>query len=374
MDAVVTASTAAVGAALADTAARGRRFDVCYATQSVADVVEALRAHNPALASTPVVLVVRDAASTSATLEVHEPVRRHRLIHVTARALGVQGVLQEGLSRVVAATPAAPLPATAVLLVDDNAVNREVALAMLERLGCAVEIACDGSEGCDALERSDFDLVFMDCQMPVMDGFDATREIRRRERAQRRKRIPIVALTANALSGDREVCLAAGMDDFVSKPFHLRDLGVVLDRFRAQGSPKQAAEANEVPGHAPGELDPAAIAAIRSVQRPGRPDILLAVVSLYVKSAPADLAALRTALTEGRAQDAERAAHKLKGGSRTLGARTLADQLAEIEATVTSVDPRTLVPRVEAINAALDAAITAMKSLVPIPKEVVSRA
>jgi len=256
-----------------------------------------------------------------------------------------------------------------VLLVEDNAVNREVAVAMLERLGCAVQLACDGSEVCDAIARTRFDLVFMDCQMPVMDGFDTTREVRRRESALGTRRLPIVALTANALAGDRETCLAAGMDDFVSKPFHVRDLRVMLERYRPRTSPPVGTLSLLPDPPAPmgpvvEVIDAEAIAAIRSVQRPGRPDILLAVVTLYAKSAPVEVDALERALSDGRTEDAVQIAHKLKGGSRSLGARAAAEQFAEIEAHARTAEPAALLARIAQLRAEVGAAVAALHVLV----------
>jgi CheY-like chemotaxis protein len=125
---------------------------------------------------------------------------------------------------------AAPL-ALSVLLVEDNLVNQRLALRMLEKLGCRTELAGDGHEAVRQWAAGRHDVILMDCQMPGMDGLEATREIRRREGAGRRT--PIVALTANAMAGDRELCLAAGMDDFVSKPFRIDTLREVLLRLCA---------------------------------------------------------------------------------------------------------------------------------------------
>lgn len=116
-----------------------------------------------------------------------------------------------------------------VLVVEDYPVNQELTKEMLEMLGCQVEIAENGLEALDKLQESAFDLIFMDIQMPDMDGYDCTREIRKNERQE--DHVPIVALTANALQGDREKCLTAGMDEYISKPFRLIDLENVMLKF-----------------------------------------------------------------------------------------------------------------------------------------------
>jgi CheY-like chemotaxis protein len=106
-----------------------------------------------------------------------------------------------------------------VLVVEDNLINQEVAIGMLEKIGFNADVADNGQEGVDAISSSHFDLVLMDCQMPVLDGYEATKAIRDREIVNGDSRIPIIALTANAMIGDSEKCLAAGMDDYMSKPF-----------------------------------------------------------------------------------------------------------------------------------------------------------
>jgi CheY-like chemotaxis protein len=115
-----------------------------------------------------------------------------------------------------------------VLLAEDNVVNQKVAIHMLTRLGCSVDVAASGTEALDLWTRLPYDVILMDCQMPELDGFAATRLIRSRERTG--VRVPIIALTASAMQGDREVCLQAGMDDHVSKPVSFEKLGAAFDR------------------------------------------------------------------------------------------------------------------------------------------------
>ena len=137
--------------------------------------------------------------------------------------------------------------ATRILVVEDNAVNQEVALGMLEQIGFSAEVAGNGREGIDRITASGgaFDLVLMDCQMPVLDGYAATRELREAETREGRARLPVIALTANAMTGDAEKCLAAGMDDYLSKPFEPHALEAkILDWVQVVAAHRPAATAD----------------------------------------------------------------------------------------------------------------------------------
>jgi CheY-like chemotaxis protein len=163
-----------------------------------------------------------------------KPVREAVLNRAVSSVLGRESA---AVTPVVNLDPAREFAELAVLLVEDNEVNRKVALRMLQKLGCVADVAVNGREGVDRMAARAFDLVFMDCQMPEMDGFEATREVRRREQDSG-GRVRIVAMTANALEGDRERCLACGMDDYVAKPIKLENL---VDQLRAAGARRRAA-------------------------------------------------------------------------------------------------------------------------------------
>jgi CheY-like chemotaxis protein len=168
-----------------------------------------------------------------------EPLRELVLAKVLAKVMdqrrgGRPGAMVTQYSVTVNLPAQAPPPVLAspmrVLLAEDNRVNQKIAMRMLEALGASATLAEDGAQALEALDQGVFDLVLMDCQMPGMDGFEATARIRERER-DRGGRIPIIAMTAHALEGDRQVCLAAGMDDYLSKPVTRKNLWTTLSRW-----------------------------------------------------------------------------------------------------------------------------------------------
>ncbi|GMV21491.1 MAG: hypothetical protein AMXMBFR57_14400 [Acidimicrobiia bacterium] len=197
-----------------------------------------LRRQAPA-ASAPAVLLtsmlsqeIRARATAAGVAAVlSKPVEREELLTAALRALGA-ATPQPAVTETPA--PAAPAHAGHVLLAEDNRVNQRVAVRHLERLGYSVEVVADGQACLDAFDRTPFAAILMDCQMPVMDGFTATQAIRAREREQGRAATPIIALTAGALEGDRERCLAMGMNDHVSKPLDGSVLAETLRRWTTQ--------------------------------------------------------------------------------------------------------------------------------------------
>jgi CheY-like chemotaxis protein len=158
-----------------------------------------------------------------------KPIKRAQLLKLMTSALGGgHPPLRAPKARVLDPGLAERLPMR-ILLADDNAVNQALTLAILGRMGYKADLAADGQEVLDALECHQYDLIFMDVQMPVMDGLEATRRIIRLLPPEQRPRI--VAITANAMHGDRERCLAAGMDDYLSKPVSLEDLRMMVEKY-----------------------------------------------------------------------------------------------------------------------------------------------
>jgi len=221
---------------------------------------------------------------------------------------------------------------TTVLLVEDNEVNQEVAAAMLRRRGYRVDVVENGQDAVDAVARKPYDAVLMDCQMPVMDGYAATEELRRRE-----VDVPIIALTAHGLDGERERCLAAGMDDFLAKPVLLDDLRGAFQRSRCEegaGASEKDELKDATPPLRPTELpvlDPGRIASLRRLgELTGQP-LVRDVVDGFLKETPGRLDRMRGALVRGDAEELAFIAHSLKGSSGQLGALRVAALSGELE-------------------------------------------
>ncbi|MCA1248375.1 response regulator [Massilia sp. MS-15] len=245
-----------------------------------------------------------------------------------------------GIAAAADPRPAGPGRAPRVLLAEDNPVNVEVAKAMLENFGLEAHCAGNGQEALDALRAGGFDAVLMDCQMPVMDGFAATAAIRRQEReAGHAAPLPVIALTANALQGDRGACLAAGMDDYLSKPFTRQQLAAVLGRWvalplaspPAELAPHPARDAGAGPAPRCAAVSRAALDNIRALSCDAGADLVQKVVQAYLAEAPRQLAALRQALGGPDAALLRRLAHSLKSASANVGALRLAALCREFE-------------------------------------------
>lgn len=230
-----------------------------------------------------------------------------------------------------------------VLVVEDNATNREVAGAMLRTFGCDVTLAVNGSEGVDAVARSKetYDLVFMDCQMPVLDGYQATAAIRKMEReGTLQKRTPIVALTAHALQEDRNRCMAAGMDDYLSKPFLLNQMRTILERWcnnGAAGSTAVATGAKTEPnGSSP--IDRSVLSSLQELQIEGEPSIVRRVVDAYLVDSDPLISRLKDALMRDDREVVRRSAHSLKSSSANIGAMRLSEMSRELEMNCVDTD------------------------------------
>ena len=232
-------------------------------------------------------------------------------------------------SRAVSDLPGGRLQQKHILLAEDNAVNQQVALGMLERLGCRVSMAANGKEALQVLRHTAIDLVLMDCHMPEMDGLEATRQIRRLE-GEGTRRLPIVALTANALKGYRQRCEQAGMDDYLSKPFTLAALRQVLahwlvgDVDNPVGSSTKAEPATCLLPAGSAVINEQALDSLRGLQDANGEELLAQVIDAYLDISPDLLAAIHQAVEANDSQQLYQAAHSLKSSSANIGAERLA--------------------------------------------------
>ena len=226
--------------------------------------------------------------------------------------------------------------AARILLAEDNAVNQEVAKYMLQGIGCTLELANNGQEAIHAVEKSTYDLVLMDCMMPEMDGYQATAEIRRRQNAGQLPHFPIVALTANAIEGDREKCLIAGMDDYLSKPFTAESLLRVIKSWVKSASAITHNKAGpDITPTASTDADPClnveTLETIRKLDSKAGDEFLKSMVTLYQDNAKDLLSALETAWTKGDVEVIRSVSHTLKSSSNQIGAQSLAVLCSEVE-------------------------------------------
>ena len=213
-----------------------------------------------------------------------------------------------------------------VLVAEDNPVNQKVAARMLESIGYAADVVADGLEALDALAKTRYGAVLMDVQMPKMSGYEATAEIRRREGAEA-GRTPIIAMTANALAGDREKALEAGMDDYVAKPVTREELAAALKRWIvAEDAPDEPGDGDD------SEADPLDGAVLQSLRELGGDDLVTELVETFMMDVPPRLDALRQAVEVGDQVRLKRVAHALQGSSSTIGATEMARLSQALEA------------------------------------------
>jgi two-component system sensor histidine kinase/response regulator len=225
-----------------------------------------------------------------------------------------------------------------VLLVEDNFVNQKVAVRFLERLGCTVEVASNGAEGVAACQQGQFDIVLMDLQMPVMDGMTATRKIRESETSSH---TPIIALTANAMTGDRELCEAAGMDGYLTKPIEVERLRNILAKFGLEKT--DAAIAGSVAADLPdqGLTAPVDLREFQSVTE-GDQSFAQELVAAFVASGERQLAEMAAAVVQNDRAALAKAAHQFKGACANMHAQALKSLAEHMEIDSATADARAL--------------------------------
>ena len=307
----------------------------------------------PERAKMPLVLLTSVAVRTAShpdlikalfASSVTKPVKSAQLQEALIRAVS-------GAEPAAATTPAKakldPALATRlplrILLCDDNIINQKVALRLLQQMGYRADLAANGVEALAAFDRQPYDMVFMDVMMPEMDGLEATRILRGRQQQQSqypncKSSIIIVAMTASAMQGDREKCLAAGMDDYIAKPVRLEGIRAMVERWGAKatmaGATEAAAETHTTsqPGKtgAPNEEAPVDMDRLLDFTD-GNPENLRELVTLYLDQTAGQLEHLEAAIKAGKSQEVRQLAHSCAGASATCGMRRLVPLLRELE-------------------------------------------
>ncbi|MEO5771375.1 MAG: response regulator [Burkholderiaceae bacterium] len=311
--------------------------------------------------------------STLAELDIHSVPGVHAWLPKAVTEFGLRDALAEALSEEETLEASAAdssfgrLPALNrhVLLAEDSAINAEIATALLHDLGCTVVRAVDGEEAVKRFREGRFDLVLMDCQMPGMDGFEATGQIRQFEAEHSgaptliaRTRTPIIALTANSLSGDRERCLAADMDDHVAKPFRRAQLRATMALW--VGKPAATVLMNAT---RPQTIDRQAL--LKQLQFGGRlrPTLVAKVIGLFLSDTPSILGDLAQGLERQDQRAVERAVHTLKSSAASVGAFALSELAGLAEGHARSGSLHAVQQHVAEIRRQFDIAVAQLQTL-----------
>jgi len=289
----------------------------------------------------------RRARETGVSGYLTKPVRRDVLYGSIAAVMGIRDPAAEGMlvTRHTVAGTRKKIDGR-ILLVEDNPVNQEVTLGMLSVFGCRADVAGNGREALDAIAAGEYDLVLMDCQMPVMDGYAATRALRAREKETGGKHLTVVALTANALQGDSDFCFAAGMDDYLSKPFTLHGLGDMLSKWLSPGGKPDPRDGGGKPPEPVAAADPASspidrtvLDGIRALEGDGNRGLLERIIGVYLSDSPRLVEGILSAAEKGDTESLLRAAHTLKSSSANVGAAGLSDLCRKLEGMARAGEP-----------------------------------
>jgi PAS domain S-box-containing protein len=218
-----------------------------------------------------------------------------------------------------------------ILLAEDNITNQQVAVSILKKLGYRADAVANGQEAIQALEMVPYDIVFMDVQMPVMDGFEATHQIRNPQSAVRNHKIPIIAVTAHAMKGDRERCLEAGMDDYISKPVAPGALAEAMEKWLGWSQEQQAAADRVIQDIEPSKGPPVFDRQCLMARLMDDEDLVKMIVAGFLKDIPEQIRVLKEYIDQGGAEQAGSQAHKIKGAAASVGGTILSAVAFEME-------------------------------------------
>ena len=310
-------------------------LDMCMPDEDGESLGRRIKA-DPMLKTTKMIMITslgtnsnkEDLAKIGFEGSLSKPVRRGRLHDLLASALG------DAASKAPATAPqnpAAPEKTSRhgrILLAEDNITNQLVAVSILEKLGHRVDVAANGLEAVAAVRSMPYDLILMDCQMPEMDGFEATRRIRSGDAGQACRSIPIIAMTARAMQGDREKCVEAGMDDYLPKPIDTAALFDTLNRWLSkEGGAGIATDDARCDNGSRPVLN---LAEIRD-RLMNNDDLVMKVIGIFVQDTPKRLLALKESLESGNMSNATLESHSIKGAASTVSAERVREAALEME-------------------------------------------
>lgn len=298
---------------------------------------------------TPHLLMLTSTVSDTSQIKASQRLGIARYLHKPIRQSDLYNVINGILSTAHEDQAVEPVKSTeneeqkltgTILLAEDNPVNQQVANAMLKTIGIQMDLATNGEEAYQMIKNNQYDLVFMDCQMPVMDGYVATQLIR--QLPEDKCNLPIIALTANALSDDRQKCLDVGMNDFLSKPFSLSQLRAMLERWmstsntQADQSSRKIVEKNKNATHKDQAFDHVIINQeklneLKSLDTDASNAILKNILSIFLSSAPHTISQINQAILTSDIETIQKASHALKSSAANVGAEQLSDLCRQIE-------------------------------------------
>jgi CheY-like chemotaxis protein len=365
---------------------RGDRFDLAILDMQMPEMdgvtlAEEIRRYRDARALPLVMLTslgTREAGRAGAEFAAHltKPIKPAQLYDTLMTAFGAAPAgVQAPASREEPAQQLAAHMPLRILVAEDNAVNQQLALLLLKKIGYRADVAKNGFEALDALERERYDLVLMDVQMPEMDGLEATRRIH--QRWPEGPRPHVIAVTANAMPEEREACLAAGMDDYLSKPIRMEELTAALGRCRphisarptafgtGSGVGAQSPPIDPEPPRPPRRaavLQPAALERLIKITGDD-PALLTSLIETFSNDAPRLLDSARRGLQQGRRDEVRRAAHTLKSNGATFGAMSFSELSRTIESLASSGTLEGMADLIAQLEAEYDAVRIALETM-----------
>ncbi len=317
------------------------------------ECVEAIR--NSDAKDVPIVLIASSDARGGAFDDLRKNATRVLAWPVRQAELGacLSAFVGRGPAEPTLLLPAedVPLLSARVLVAEDNIVNQKVAQRTLELLSCPCTVVDDGKKAVEAALSGQYDIVLMDCQMPIMDGFEATSEIRARE--GRGRRIPVIAMTASSGDGERERCLAAKMDDYLTKPVNVEQLRAMLTRWVRPKSMSRISMELRVSSFEEA-IDRKVLEGLKALGG-GDNDFVLEMIDLFLEQSPRNLEVMRAALDVGDLPAIGKAAHNMKSSSAYLGAKRLSELCAQVESKAHGREVSFVARAVEALTAEFDA-------------------